>query len=111
MRNRLIPIMIGVAVACSCPPARADEAPRQEMSSKVKIFVIDPEQSAQTFMCDGGEVQSVLATAVADHRVVSIVFVDQSKAPISSGAWSSAYGFRLAHHQSVKVQVAMICGQ
>ena len=110
MRNRLIPISMWIAAACLCPAARSDEAAKQQTSSKVKVFIVAPEQSAQVFMCESGQVQSVLATAVGDHRVVSIVFVDQTKAPITGSEWSSAYGFRLAHPQSIKVQVAMICG-
>jgi hypothetical protein len=78
--------------------------------SKVKDFLISPEESDQDFMCESGRVQSVLAYAIAEHRIVSVTFLDQSKTPIAEGVWSSAYGFRLTHRQNVKINVSLICG-
>jgi hypothetical protein len=87
------------------PSANLSVAP-----SRVKVFLISPEESDEVFMCEDGRIQSVLATAIAEHRLVSITFVDQSKNPVPNGVWSSAYGFRLTHRQNVMINVAMICG-
>lgn len=78
--------------------------------SLTRTFVIDPESSDQTFMCDSGRVQSVLAFATAEHRIVSIVFVDKSGVPIPADVWSEAFGFRLLHRQTVRIEAAMTCG-
>ncbi len=104
-----------VAAAVAQDFAWADDAAPQPpapptVASKVRVFVIPPEESDQKFMCESGRVQSVLAHAIAEHRIVSIVFLDQSGEPIPEGAWASAYGFRLLHRQSIKVEAAMICG-
>ncbi len=62
-------------------------------------------------MCEAGRIQSVLATAIAEHRPVSITLLDPSKAPIPEGVWTSAYGFRLTHKQNVIIRIMMICGE
>jgi hypothetical protein len=118
MKCRLIPAWICAAAVLIGSAARAaDEAPPPPAppppppaASRVKVFLISPEESDQNFMCESGHVQSVRATAIAEHRVVSIIFLDQSGNPIPVGVWSSAYGFRLAHRQTIKVEAAMFCG-
>jgi hypothetical protein len=85
--------------------------PTPALVSKAKVFSISPEESDQIFMCEAGRVQSVLATAIAEHRPVSITLLDPSKAPIPEGVWTSAYGFRLTHKQNVIISVMMICGE
>lgn len=111
MKAGLIAASICAASVYLCPIARAvDDATQTPAPSKVKVLLIEPEESDRDFMCEAGRVQSVLATALADHRVVSVVFLDQSKEPIPDGVWSSAYGFRLAHRQNIKVRAALICG-
>jgi len=91
-------------------PTTTPSAVPSVIPSKVKVFLVSPEESDQNFMCEGGRVQSVLAYAIAEHRIVSITFLDQSKNPIAEGVWSSAYGFRLTHRQNVKINVNLICG-
>jgi len=94
----------------SATPSTAPSGVPSVIPSRAKIFLISPEESDQDFMCESGRVQSVLAYAIAEHRIVSITFLDQSKTPIAEGLWSGAYGFRLTHRQNVKINVAMICG-
>ena len=94
----------------SATPSTAPSGVPTVIPSRAKIFLISPEESDQDFMCESGRVQSVLAYAIAEHRIVSITFLDQSKTPIAEGVWSSAYGFRLTHRQNVKINVALICG-
>jgi hypothetical protein len=91
-------------------PSPTPSATPSVVPSKVKVFLIAPQESDQDFMCESGRVQSVLAYAIAEHRIVSVTFLDQSKNPIAEGVWSSAYGFRLTHRQNVKINVALICG-
>lgn len=78
--------------------------------SLTKAFVIDPEQSDQTFNCESGRLQSVLAFAQGEHRIVSILYLDKTGAAIPAGVWSEAFGFRLLHRQTVKIETAMTCG-
>jgi len=80
------------------------------LPAKVKTFVIEPDQSEQTFMCESGRVGSVAAFSVGEHRNVSIVFLDKNGAPLPTGVWSEAFGFRLLHRQTVKIEAALICG-
>jgi hypothetical protein len=94
----------------SASPSLAPSGVPSVVPSKVKVFLIAPEESDQDFMCESGRVQSVLAYAIAEHRIVSITFLDQSKNPIAEDVWSSAYGFRLTHRQNVKINVTLICG-
>ena len=107
-RGRLAALAI-VWVGASASAQTPSEAPTPG-PSLTKTFVIDPEQSDQTFVCEAGHVQSVLAFAMGEHRMVSIVFVDRAGAAIPAGVWSEAFGFRLLHRQSVKIEAAMICG-
>jgi len=79
-------------------------------ASLTKIFVIEPEQSNQSFMCENGRIQSVLAFSIGEHRMVSIIFLDKTGAAIPEGVWSEAFGFRLLHRQTVKIEAEMICG-
>jgi hypothetical protein len=92
-------------------PMPANPSPAPAVASKAKVFAISPEQSDHAFMCDGGRIQSVLATAIAEHRPVSITLLDQSKVAIPDNVWTSAYGFRLTHKQYVIISIIMICGQ
>jgi hypothetical protein len=107
--NAITPSSPPSGAAPATPSASPSLAP-SEAPSKVKVFLIAPEESDQDFMCESGHVQSVLAYAIAEHRIVSITFLDQSKTPIAEGVWSSAYGFRLTHRQNVKINVTLICG-
>ncbi len=86
-------------------------APTSAFVSKARVFSISPEESEQVFMCEAGRIQSVLATAIAEHRPVSITLLDPSKTPLPEGVWTSAYGFRLTHKQNVIISVMMICGE
>ncbi|MDE3177511.1 MAG: hypothetical protein KGM15_15530 [Pseudomonadota bacterium] len=98
-----------LALVCAGAGARAaDDAPAS--ASRVRVFQIAPEDSERNFMCESGHVESVLANALAEHRIVSIRYLDQAGNPIPPGAWTSAFGFRLAHRQIIKVEAAMICG-
>ena len=112
-RRRCLAALV-VAELCASASAQTPSAsPTGEPApgpSLTKTFVIDPEQSDQTFVCQSGRVQSVLAFAMGEHRMVSIVFVDRAGAAIPAGVWSEAFGFRLLHRQSVKIEAAMICG-
>jgi hypothetical protein len=107
--NAITPSSPPSGAASATPSASPSLAP-SEAPSKVKVFLIAPEESDQDFMCESGRVQSVLAYAIAEHRIVSITFLDQSKNPVAEGVWSSAYGFRLTHRQNVKINVTLICG-
>jgi hypothetical protein len=100
-----------MAIFCTNAFAQtADSSEPLKFPSKVKTFVIEPDQSDQAFMCQTGRVQSVQVTAIAEHRIVSIVLVDQGGLAIPDGEWRSAFGFHLAHHQSVKINAIMFCG-
>jgi hypothetical protein len=100
-----------MAIFCKSEFAQAaDSSAPLEFPSKVKTFVIEPDQSDQTFMCQAGRVQSIQVTAIAEHRIVSVVLVDQGGVAIPNGEWRSAFGFHLAHHQSVKIDATMFCG-
>jgi hypothetical protein len=92
------------------PAPTAGPTPTSAFASKAKMFAISPEQSEQNFMCEDGRIESVLATAIAEHRPVSITLLDQSKGAIPDNVWTSAYGFRLTHKQNVIISIIMICG-
>jgi hypothetical protein len=81
----------------------AEHAPPQ-----AKVFEISPDDRQEDFMCQAGLLESVLATA--ENRVVTVILLDQSKAPIAEGAWDSAAGFRLRRKPQTKVRVMMFCG-
>jgi len=61
-------------------------------------------------MCESGHVESVLAFATAEHRIVSIIFVDKTGSAIPVDVWSEAFGFRLLHRQTVRIEATLICG-
>jgi hypothetical protein len=100
------PILALAAAACPAPAEAADAA----SGSQAKAFVISPEQSAQAFMCAAGSLVSVLATAVAEYRPVSVILLDRDGKIIPDDTWAAAAGFRLRRNQDVKVRVIMICG-
>ena len=108
--------LFGCVLACATvvvtnTSAQTPDVPTTtSVPSKVKTFVIEPDQSDQTFMCESGRVESVQAFSVGEHRNVSIVFLDRNGAPIPAGVWSETFGFRLLHRQTVKIEAALICG-
>jgi hypothetical protein len=123
-RSALVPAWLGLCAVLASGAAFADDAapptssqpspsepsPAPALPSKAKVFLISPEQSQQDFMCEAGRLQSLLPSALAEHRMVSITLLDQTRNPIPDGVWTSAYGFRLTHKQSVLINVVMICG-
>jgi hypothetical protein len=102
-------LLIG-AEARAQTPAPSPSPSSSRGPSMTKTFVIEPAQSDQTFMCETGGVQSVLAFAVGEHRIVSLVYVDKAGASIPDNIWSEAFGFRLLHRQTFKIEAAMTCG-
>ncbi len=82
----------------------------EHIAPQTKTFVISPDDREQDFMCQAGYLESVLATATAENRVVSVILLDENKNPIPDGAWASASGFRLRRKWEVKVRVIMVCG-
>jgi hypothetical protein len=100
------PVLALAVAACGAPAEAADAAP----GSQAKTFIIAPEQSKQAFMCAAGSLESVLATAVAEYRPVSVILLDRDGKTIPDDTWAQAAGFRLRRNQDVKVRVIMICG-
>jgi hypothetical protein len=100
------PVLALAVAACPAPAEAADAAP----GSQAKAFIIAPEESKQAFMCAAGSLQSVLATAVAEYRPVSVILLDHDGKTIPDDTWAPAAGFRLRRNQDVKVRVIMICG-
>ena len=82
--------------------------PAQHAPPQAKVFDISPDDREEDFMCQAGLLESVLATT--ENRVVTVILLDQNKAPIAEDAWSSAAGFRLRRKPQTKVRVMMFCG-
>jgi len=99
----------GVLAALTSGSAAADQAEAPDVSPAAKQFTISPEDGDRSFMCERGYLQSVLASAVGEHRLVSIRLLDPSGAPIPDGTWGRPAGFRLDHKANVIVRVIMIC--
>jgi hypothetical protein len=100
-----------LAVALIGTHAAAEDArPASTSPYRAKTFVIAPENSNQVFMCEDGHVLSILATAIAEHRIVSVRLVDASQVPVPDDVWGSPAGFRLEHSSNVKIRVILICG-
>jgi hypothetical protein len=105
----LVALLMGAPAWAQTPSPSPSPSPSPGLS-KMKTFVIEPAQSDQTFLCESGAVQSVLAFAVGEHRIVSVVYVDKAGALIAPDVWSEASGFRLLHPQTVKIEATMFCG-
>lgn len=110
MDGRVLAMAIALAFVGLGPAVAEDARPVSTPSFQAKTFVIDPEDSNQVFMCENGHLQSVLATAIAEHRIVSVRLVDASKSPIPDDVWASPVGFRLEHGSNLKIRVILICG-
>ena len=110
MEGRVLAICLAVALAGLSVAVPEDARPAPITPYRAKTFIIAPEDSNQVFMCEDGHVQSVLATAIAEHRIVSVRLVDSSKSPIPDDVWGAPAGFRLEHSSNVKIRVILICG-
>lgn len=110
MRALLVCMVYAAATSTTALAQTPDVSPPTPVASQVKMFVIEPDKSNEVFMCASGRIQSVLAFATAEHRVVSVIFLDMSGSPIPANVWSEAFGFRLFHTQTVRIEATMICG-
>ncbi len=99
----------GVLAALTSGSAAADEAEAAAVSPAAKQFTISPEDGDRSFMCERGHLQSVLTSAVGEHRLAPIRLLDPSGAPIPDGIWGRPAAFRLDRKTNVIVRVIMIC--